>query len=204
MTLDIGNPRIAEALQQAFQLQGRIRPVLEESVLPVVVLGDLGEGQAPATSRRATALINETATVGERFVMRFEMIPGTIGVVRQINLRASVDFTNFSWVNRGNAAVLGALATTAAKGFMDGRILPGSGKPQQPAGVLTTGTQIGALLGGVGQIDLGTEGIRYTIPGGGWVVGTGAPGLFGFLEFQIATNNILVEGSIEWDEYPLV
>lgn len=205
MAKEINNPYVGEILTRAFNLQGRVRPLLEEFIIPTVSLGDLSEGTAPPIGRRATCFITQAAVAGERWIGRFESIAGVICVMRRIFLASSAG-GNFSWAPRGNAATLGALGTVAAKSFADGRILAGNpnGSAQQPSGVFTHDTAVAGIAGVVGQRDITVTGFDMLIQGSGWVVGTGHPALVGFLEMQIAANNSLVEGYLEWDEFALV
>lgn len=204
MTQPIQDPSVGVTLQNLFNLQGRVRPSLEEFVVPTVQIADLSGYARPPVTRRATCLINQNPVAGERFVMRFEAIPGTICVLRRIRVAPSTQ-GNFSWQFVGNAATLGALGTTAVKSFADGRLLTGNPSGlQRPSGVLTTGTQVGGLATPQGQAIAPVTGLVLDIPDPGWVVGTGNPSLFGFFEAQIATVNITVVGSMEWDEYSVI
>lgn len=202
MAYPIQSPAVGTALQDLFGLQGRVRPALEEFIIPTVQVADIGQGSAPYVRRHAIARWYQAAVAAEYFTMRFEMIPGTIAVVRHMQVTAGG--TGSLRVNfAGNAATIAALATTATKGFTDGRILAGSaGGGQTPAGVLTYSTSA-ALVGTYqGQIRLTTT--PYDLYPDGWVIGTGASGLFGFLEFAFDNANQVVQGYVEWDEYQVL
>ena len=90
------------------------------------------------------------------------------------------------------------------KTFTDERVRSPTGTAgQQPAGVFASGTQPGAL--GVQQVRIRSiDSIDNSFRPNGWVLGTGAPGVFGFIEFVSAVTNLRVEGTIEWDEYQIV
>jgi len=202
MAQPIQDPTVGGALQALFSLQGRVRPALEEFIVPTVRIADLSQGATPAISRHASAAFNQAAVAGEHAQLRFEMIPGALAVIRRLHLVADTDTMiriNFP----GNAATLGALGTVAAKGFTDGRVLAGSpGGEQNPAAVLTYGTAVAPL--GAFQVffqALATE--EVNIEPRGWVVGTGRPDLYGFLELDTYSLNVQLRGSIEWDEYQL-
>ena len=204
MAEPIQNPLVGQVLQSAFGLQGRVRPSLETFVIPTVSLGDLSLGMTPDVARSASAFIDIAAVVGEQATLRFESIGGVICAIRQIHLFGDDDFT-FIWAHRGNAAAIAALGTTEDKGFCDGRLLAGAPSgAQAPSGVLTDGTQVAALANPTGSIRvLATAGLVGFRPNN-WFVGTGRPGLVGFLEMQCNTANSRIRGSIEWDEYPAV
>ncbi|GMR14273.1 MAG: hypothetical protein BMS9Abin29_2518 [Gemmatimonadota bacterium] len=202
MAKEIGTPLPGDILTRAFQVKGRVRPMLEEFIIPTVLLGDLSQAFGPSIGRGAIAHISIGATVGELFTGRFESIGGTICVIKRIFLQSSTANQNLRFGFRGNAATIVALATTPAKTFTDGRLLAGAPwGAQTPSGVLTTGTQIAALGTQQGQIRMPADGIL--LENLGWVVGTGDPALLGFFEFQVSIANATVLGFFEWDEYPV-
>lgn len=204
MAQPIQDPTVGTALQQLFGLQGRVRPALEEFIIPTVKVADLSLKTADPVIRHASCRTSVAAVAAERPVFRFESIGGTICVIRRIFLFSATAAGNPSFAFHGNAATLGALATTATKSFTDGRLLPGAPSgAQKPSGVLTIGTQPGSLgtVHWEGRMDA-SLGLEIT-PTRGWVVGTGRPGLVGFLEGQVAVNNIALAVSMEWDEYYL-
>lgn len=66
MSKQIQTPEVGSALQSLFKLVGRVRPQLEEYVMPVVLVGDVGAASPPAVRRiyRAGGL---TAAAGANF-----------------------------------------------------------------------------------------------------------------------------------------
>lgn len=202
MAQTIQDPGVGAALQRLFGLQGRVRPALEEFVVPTVQLADLSLGAPPPLIRHASCRTSIAAVAGERPVFRFESVGGMICVIRRIFLFSATGASNPSFAFRGNAATLGALGTVATKSFTDGRLLPGTPwGAQQPSGVLTIGTQAGSIGTVHWEARMEAVGGLEIVPRGGWVVGTGRPGLVGFLEGQVATNNIALALSMEWDEF---
>lgn len=202
MAQPIQDPTVGVTLQKLFSLQGRVRPALEEFIIPTVVVADLSPAAAPPIRRRAGAFNAHAAVVGEFFTLRFEMPATTFAVVRRIMVSAAVGgdlLFNFP----GNAATLAALASTAGKSFIDGRLLPGAPSGAQlPAGVVTSGTQAAALTPTPFAWPRATGEVSNIEPTG-WVVG-GFPSLTGFLEMQLDVANTGVAWSLEWDEYQLV
>jgi len=202
MAQPIQDPTVGAALQALFGLQGRVRPYLEEYVIPTVRIADLSQGATPAISRHAIARISAAAVAGQQFIARLEIIPNVIAVIRRLVLEPDAD-TKLLLAFPGNAANLGPQATTADKGFTDGRILAGSaGGAQSPAGVLTFGTGGGPYGTQQGELQLFAAVANVYEPTG-WVVGTGRPDLFGFLEMHAVSANVGLVGQIEWDEYTL-
>lgn len=207
MAKDINNPLVGELLQRAFDLKGRVRPSLEEFIVPTISLGDLSLSLGPSIKRHAACRVAQAAVSGQRFVFRFEAIPGTICVITRVFFHSAAGATEFAGAFVGNAATVSGLGSTALKGYTDGRLLPGTpfGAPVQPSGVVTFGTQVGP--GGIlalFSIQVPAAGLVYEPPPGTWVVGTGGSSLFGFLEGFLALNNTLVTGGFEWDEYPVL
>lgn len=206
MAEPIQNPRVAQALQSAFNIVGRLRPQLEEFVVPTVLLGDLGQNQPPYVSRHAVFNVSAAAGgVGNRFTARFEVPAGALARVDRIHLQSSVNPNNLRVHFPGNAATIAAQATVSPKRYADGRLLPGSATPSAPASVFTHGAPAAAL---------GTVDAAYRLPtenGGmidlrpnGWFVGTGVQGLVGFMELQLSVANTAVVGAIEVTEFILV
>jgi len=208
MALKIQNPLVGTLLQRAFGLQGRVRPELEEFIVPTVSLGDLSLSFPPDTVRHCAAQVSITGVTSQRSVGRFEVLGGCIAVIRRIQLFSATDPGDFSCQFVGNTATLSPLATTAPKGFTDGRLLAGSmGGAQTPSSVLTTGTQassIGTVTFRARMLPVTNGSLFIYEPAGGWVVGTGQAEGIGFWQWQVSANNNNVNGSIEWDEYQLV
>lgn len=203
MAQPIQDPTVGVVLQGLFKLQGRVRPALEEFIIPTVQVADISQGARPATRRRAVAGIAQAAVAGQVFQARFEIPGGMIAVIRRINLSSTTGAMNIRFNFPGNAASIAALAGVSAKAFTDGRLLPGAPSgAQQPAGVLTFGTNAAALATTQAVFRLFATQELVIYPD--WVVGTGHPQLVGFLEFESNTANAQVAGSVEWDEYPIV
>lgn len=192
----IQNPVVGQLLQRAFNLQGRVRPALDEIIVPTVSLGELAPGSAPPITRAATARFSQAAVVGERFVARFEVPGNVIAVINALSIQASTAGPVF--VHFGSSIAAGA--TTAQKSYADGRLID---QGETPAAVLTYDTQVGNLA----TIDWGVSGNPTTgqrFEPRGWVVGTGRRDQFGFLEFNYGTDNLTVGGALEWTEYAIV
>lgn len=200
MAKDIGNPGVSELLTQAFQLQGRVRMQLEESIVPVVSLGDLSIGSPPPITRHAVATWDQPAIAAERFVMRIEVPGNIIAVITRI---AFVPIATAVQIAVLFGSSFPAPTTAALKSFTDGRLLDAGN--QFPALVVVVGTQVANLAGQFSlQIADGASANSFEYLPRGWVLGTGRPGQFGFIEFASSVLNGRVRGSIEWDEYQIV
>jgi len=200
MAQPIQTPVPGTLLTNAFGLTGRVRPFLEEFIVPTISLGDLSLSLAPGIVRHACALIQEGAVAGERWVCRFEAPPGVIAVIRQVAIKSSGGATNLSAVFRGNAPTISP-ANACAKGYTDGRLLPGSGTTQTPMCILLSDTQVAAVGSVTFQVPVPAEGLVY-LPPGGWVVGGGMHDS-GYIEMNMPVNNVQAQGGIEWDEYQI-
>lgn len=196
----IQRPDIGAALQRYFALVGRVRPELEEFVLPVVSVGDLAAGGAPPVVRRVTASFSQAAVAAQVFQARFEIPGSMLAVIRQVNINAPGGAAlNIRFHQAGNVATIGAQANTAPKSFTDGRLLE---ENQLAGGVLTFGTQAAALATTESLYRVYAAQSLVLTPD--WVVGTGRADLFGFLEFESNTANAAVAGTLMWDEYQIV
>jgi len=202
MALDITTPNVGVELQQLFGLRGSVSLGLEQFVIPTVSVGELGQSTPPSIRRRASAQFALGAVALERPTLRFEMIGGSLAVIRRMYF--TTDQTGFLHImHRGNAASIAALANTATKSFVDGRLLAGAPSgAQQPAGVLTFGTQVAEITDWNADIQF-QSGVIFTYDEPGFVVGTGRPGLTGFLEIQVSIVNCVLRGALVWDEYTI-
>lgn len=198
MAKQIQNPTVGDVLRQAFDIKGRVSPLLEEFVVPTVLIGDLGRGAPPAFIRHAVARFSQGAVVGQRAVWRFEMPGGMIAVMRRFWYRPVG--SNGSIVTFFGSSIAPP-AGTATKVFTDGRL---AGQ-NNPAGVLTFGTQVGNLATNQFVINAVQDPDAFAFePPAGWVVGSGIAGQFGFLEQNFSVDNIGIDVVMEWDEYQIL
>ena len=202
MGLRIQRPQIGAALQRLFRLTGRVGVELEPFIIGTVQVADLGLGAEPPVRRSAVARFTQAAVVGEIAVWRMEVPGSVIAVVTRFQLRqeASVSACHIHFGSTISAAVF---ATAARKSFTDGRLLQGG---QTPALVLAHGTQAAGLspIDWSVAVNLVPDNTWQT-PSGLWVIGSGAPGQFGFIEFQAGgVTNQEVRFVVEWDEYQIV
>lgn len=196
MTKTIQNPRVSGALQEAFDLQGRVKPALDEIIIPTVQVADLSTGQIPATRRACSCRFIQPGVAGEKFTARFEIPAGIIAVVQRLFIYPSADLRIFA---QFSGFSVGALPNVAQKAVTDQRLTVSG---IQPAGVLTYGTQAPFVTNAqwMGFAPLG-QGLIYEP--NGWVVFGGLQN-FGFLELQSGTDNVQVIGHMEWTEYDLL
>lgn len=197
MAIPVQNPNVGDALRQAFDLKGSVRPFLEEFIVPTVQVGDLARGAPPAFVRHAVARFSQGAVVGQRAVWRFEMPGGMIAVLRRFWFRpVGANGTVVTFFGSSIAPPAG----TATKVFTDGRLAG-----QEPAGVLTFGTQVGNLATNQFVINAVQDPDAFDFrPPGGWVVGSGQAGQFGFLEQNFSVDNTGIDVVLEWDEYQIL
>lgn len=192
----IQQPLVGSALQRLFRLQGRVRPALEEFIIPVVKVGDVSQESAPGITRHAFARFSQAAVVGQRAVWRIETPPGTLLQITRMYVRPGAAASVFGYFGSSIAAP----GSTAIKTYTDGRILK---QGQRPAGVLTYGTQVGNL----GTIQYGQ--VANPIPDEmdihptGWIIGSNSTTDYGFAEFNLGVDNTLCDVLMEWDEYPV-
>jgi len=198
MAQPIQDPTVGMALQALFKLQGRVRPALEEFVLPTVVVASIAENSPPAAAGAAVLRFAQGAVAGEYGTWRFEVPGGSFAEVTR--LTGQIGANGFIRLHfPGNAATIGPLAHTANKGFIDGRIINARG---QPASVLTYSTQA-AALGSYEWVYPVTANQTFSIDmPQGLIVGTGDESTFGFLEGQFsAVNTAIYSMSLWWREY---
>lgn len=196
MGLKIQRPDIWIALQRFFRMTGKGQLQLEPFIIGTVQVGDLSIGQTPPVMRHAIASFGQNGVAVERTVWRFECPAGVICLIRSMVVRP---FSNDCNLTGFFGSSIVAPTNVATKAFTDGRI----GSSEEPAGVLTSDTQVG----GLGTLDyrrwIKTGEANEIVPPLGWVVGTGAQDGFGFLEFSSALDAEGVDVSMEWDEYQI-
>jgi len=198
MAQPIQTPLVGSALQRLFGLQGRVRPSLEEFIVPTVQVANLDDGSPPNVSRTASSFGSQAAVAGEFGTFRLEVPPGTIAEVLAVYLPVPSATFNLRIATTDAPA---ALANTGSKRFWDGRL---NFENQLPAGVLTFGTQVAALTTVIGLIPVTTVENTIWTPPRGLIVGSGKQGQFGFFMIQNATANQALIATIVWREYALV
>jgi len=193
----IQEPGVGQALQAAFNLQGRVRPVLEEYIVPTVMIADFSaQASGVPLARSAAARLTVGATIGEMATMRFEMPAGMLAKIVRFHAFPSADGNlAFSFSSAGAPQAVPFIAD-----FLDGRLVQ---LGQTPVAGATGGTQIGTIApislmyraqNAIGGLTLEPE---------HWVVGSGVPGQFGFFEAQLTNVNSQCQFAMEWIEYPV-
>lgn len=197
MTKQIQRPDTGTLLTDHFRLSSRVAPELDEIVTPTVTVADLTKGSTPPICRSAAAQFSQGVVAAERAVWRLEAPPGVILKVTSFWL-SNIDATSDCNVHFGSSfAVVPSVASVSR--FTDGR-LTGA---ELPGGLLLHDTQVAALAAFEWRRLLDPlEEINFTPPN--WIVGTGLPGSFGFIEFGMGSLITGVNVSLEWDEFQLV
>jgi len=192
----INVPFVGAALQRLFGLKGRVSPSLEEFIVPMVVVGDVSQGSAPDVSRACVHQCIQAPVAGQRFRARLEIPGGLLCKVDTIYVRCDTPgFFEVQFVN-----VSGAQAATAAKAFTDGRLLA---EGQLPASVLTFGTQAANLVTEEFGTFISADPVTIIKPKN-WIIGSGDPTQFGFLEFGQQSANAQVMFALELTEYAIL
>ena len=78
MPKQVQNPNVSRQLVEQFGIVGRMRPALDEVIVPVVTVANLGAGAPPPVTRRASAFVEAPAVVGEIAVIELR-VPAGIG-----------------------------------------------------------------------------------------------------------------------------
>lgn len=193
----IQRPGTGTLLTDHFRLISRVNPELEEFVVPTAQVADLSLGATPPICRSATMQFSNSPVAAQRSVWRIESPPGIILKIKHfwvLNVDVAGDLT----VHFGNSlAVVPTVAATSR--FTEGR-LTGA---ELPGGLVLHDTQVATLAAFEWRRFLGVLGeIEYSPPN--WVVGTGRPGEFGFIEFLATAIQNSVNVAIEWDEFSVI
>ena len=190
---------IASRLQSLLRLQGTVRPTLEEFILPTIQVADLSDGAIPSVRRHCSAQFTQAAVVAERCIFRLEVPPNILAHITGFSCRPIAAATSLNMTTSSSLAAAD-LTGIALSGFIEGR-LTNANPPQQPASVLTFGTRVGALAAVVWFKVVNPVPDRSDFEPIGWIVGSGQPAQFGFLEFAVNALNDQMVVNMEWDEY---
>ncbi len=205
MTYEIQNSRASAALTDAFDLKGRVRPELEEFIVPVVSVGDLAAGSPPAIQRTATAYFSQIAVSGQRACFQFIVPGGTVAVIKRVQFYGIVSATD-AWFLLFSAAsaALGKPANQATMSFTDGRLQQTG---VEPSCQLWSGTKVSTLnadwaIPQFAPIDATYSSAECVYqPTSGWVVGSGKLGVSSYLEGAFDGTNMAQAGVLEWEEF---
>jgi len=191
MPLPIQNARISNLIHEAYNIVGRYRARIDETVVPVVVVDDFSGGGGFPEVRRASAAFTRNAVANEHMVFRLETPPNVLAVIRQITARGSA--ASLLRVFFGSSFT--APSEIADKNFVDGRI---RNRGEAPAAVVSFGTQTAALgtTNYITQVSL-LDGI--IINNLDWPIGQ--VGAFDFVEFASHGQNVSWNCALVWDEY---
>lgn len=205
MTLEIQNPRAGQALTDAFDLRGRVRPELEEFIVPVVTVGSLDMGLPPAVQRSVTYYAAQSAVAGKRFVFQLAVPPGVITVIKRLLLFGITSsprplLARFA----GGTSGITTPATTAGSCFTDGRLAQTG---VEPSSKLYYNTQTDNISGSDWALPLylnnatWNSGAREFVPNGGWVVGSGNTQEPGYFEGTFDFVNTAIHMTLETEEF---
>jgi len=191
MPLPIQNARISKLIHEAYNVVGRYRARIDETVVPVAIVDNLTEGGAFPEIRKASA----TATIGdvanEHAVWRLETPPNVLAVIRQITLGCGSNailrvFFGSSVTAPGNIA---------DKAFIDGRV---RNRGEEPAAVLSFATQVAAITTTHYLVKvIATNG--RVLDNLSWPIGQKSA--FDFVEFLDTNVNNAWDIAMVWDEY---
>ncbi|GMR14266.1 MAG: hypothetical protein BMS9Abin29_2511 [Gemmatimonadota bacterium] len=194
MAFQINTPRPGEALGREFGLRGRIRPQLEEFIVPTVQIADLSSLGLPSPTRRCSAAFYQPAVVAEAATWSIEMQPGSMAVLKSFFFRP----TAADQIRAEFLQSVGVPGSLAASGFSDARLTVAG---EIPWGQLLYGTAIPAIAT-EWRGAANTDGFVYQDPG--WIVYNPIGGVNPVsIWFQSETINQAVRGGIEWVEYAL-
>jgi len=191
----IQTPQVGQLLQRLFKITGRYRPSLEEFIVPTVQIADLGQGSPPPIIRSATSFFSQAAVVGERATFRLECPPTTLLTLDSMLFTAG----SSSSIEIFLGSSVPAPATPATTRFTDGRILQAN---ENTAGKVNFGTQAAGLAAFHFRQAL-LSGVPTLIKPLNWIVGSGVPVQFGFIDFQFGPLNVSFEAILQWTEYQI-
>lgn len=190
MPLPIQNARISKLIHEAYNVVGRFRARVDETVVPVCLVDDFSAGGGFPVVRRAASFALEGAVAAEFPVFRFETPPGVLCVIRKIWGRP---VTSPQFLNIFFGSQIAAPANVAAKSYIDGRV---RARGETPAGVLVSDSAAALPITHLRYItsNISLEPLEVEWP-------IGMLGSFDFIEFESGGVNQAYLFSLEWDEH---
>lgn len=193
MPLPIQNDRVTRLIHSAYNIVGRFRARIDETVVPVCIVDDFATGSSFPEVRRASAQFRQAAVALEHAVWRLETPPNVLAVIRLMDFLP--DATGQVQIFFGSS--FPAPGSFADKVFIDGRI---RNRGETPAANLTFGTQVAGLATAHFALRPSATPVYMPFPMGvNWPIGQ--VNAFDFVEFSFITVNVGVRMSIVWDEY---
>ena len=194
MAKPVQTPLAGDALTRQYELQGRQRLSLDDSIVPVAIVSDSSANIQPPVKRSVSSSLEVAAVLAEFATFRLEIPPGTLAVLKYItiegtgaaNLQMSLNQAQAGFASIGNVV------------FTDGRL---GNAGQVPAGRLSGGTQAAALSDIIYSRGFGGTGTAFLSDQMDLIVSGSRPGQFGFLSFQLDNANATYRLSLNWTEY---
>jgi len=190
----IQNPRVGQALAREFNLVGRVNPLLDEVLVPVVLSGDI-RSTVPPRRREATARNSISPGVGLFAFFRFEVPPATLARVTHLFMDVEADtLISFHW-GSSLAAPVNAQTSVA---FTDGRLRR---EGALPAGRFFVDDVAAPLISANRDWEafvLAASDGRVFLPEST----VGQPDNTDFLEITLRTADVDANATIYWEEFP--
>lgn len=202
MPKQINTPIPGELLRREFGLVGRIRPALDEVIVPVVNIADLATAGGLPLERTCVARFTQSAVVGERFVAQLVVRPNTLIRLRTLSAWSDTNNTNLK-LHHGNK-LPATPGTQAEVRYTDGRLLIPTFLNPAVFPTFDTATAANALVADYEEwYRLATANQMYQVDLSHIVVGSDDSTSNGFLEFEANQDNTGFSMSLTWTEYQL-
>lgn len=197
--VQIQRPNLSASVTEFLRLTGRVSLELEPFVIGTMLLADLSKGEVPPLRRHVTAFFGVNPVALEVAIWRWEVPGSVIAVLTRLAIQPGAQTAVRA--HFGASLSAGAFPTTVTNiGFTDGRILFKGN--QEPAGVISLGTQVAGIPSEWHKSISPVPDDRPFHPEG-WILGTGDPDQFGFIEFSVSLENTIVSIQMEWDEFQI-
>lgn len=199
MPLPIQGSVFTNRLKQLFGFRGRYIITLEESVLPVVQIGDVAPAAVPAVRRVASGQFSEAAGgAGELATVVLSVPPGVITRVRKILCIPTTAQRVLATMD-GAGAINTAAFVAKDLGYFEDRLVA-TGEVD-PATNVVSGTQAGSISPSnwTDFFEAAPTGTAWRDVN--WYVGTGHPVNFGFLGLQATVANEAIRWGFDIEEF---
>lgn len=145
MPKQIQEPGVGQELTRLFGLLGRVRPALDEVIVPVVQVAELGQGSPPGRTNAFALWVSIAAgAAGEFSYLRMDVPAGTVVQL----LRVRVDTSVYCYVGETYGAGVGATAVS--------RVTSYDSRGNQASSVSPTADANNSAGGGGMRLDSGT------------------------------------------------
>lgn len=200
MSQPIQRPDVSQRLQELFRLVGRVRPSLEEYVIPTVQVADLGVAAAPPVRRVVQIGGLRAAVAGEHGIVRIGNPAGSNNIIqlKWWDTKPAAASTMYMAFVEGTLASSAAIATLQYTDRRADDLYPDV-TADMVSGTVTPANLVAIAAGSFANFNQSNQGYTNEYPAENVVL---APG--DFVIWANATANTSYNYNMVWEEFSLL